>query len=99
MPESTGLIIAPLVLGQTVAAYQFVMPSLREVRQASKTDKTMRGDVHMGQIAAASLTLGTAAVLANLSGSNLPFIIAGAVAAILAVLYELALNTQNLLEA
>jgi hypothetical protein len=58
----------------------------------------MRGDVRMGQIAAAALSLGVATILANLTGSTMPVIATAVVALIIAFLYETALRGDRLFE-
>lgn len=89
---------ASIALGQTVGAYAFFLPPLREVRRAGAADSAMRGDVRMGQIAAAALSLGVATILANLTGSTMPVIATAVVALIIAFLYETALRGEGLFE-
>jgi hypothetical protein len=58
----------------------------------------MRGDVRMGQVASAALSLGVAGILANLTGSTLPVVVTIIVALIIAFLYETALRGERLFE-
>jgi hypothetical protein len=90
---------ASIALGQTIGAYSFFLPPLREVRRAGTTDTAMRGDVRLGQVASAALSLGVAAILANLTGSTLPVAVTVIVALIIAFLYETALRGERLFEA
>lgn len=99
MPPDAGTsAAASIALGQTVGAYAYFLPPLREVRRAGSTDPQMRGDVRMGQIAAGALSLGVAAILANLTKSTVPVIGTLIVALIIAFLYETALRGDRLFE-
>lgn len=96
MADATG--VAALALGQTVGAYAFFLPSLREVRQAPPTDPLIRGDVRLGQVAAGALSIGIGAIMANLTGSTVPLLVAVFIAAIISVIYEFALRGERILE-
>jgi hypothetical protein len=82
-------------VGQTVAAYQFFLPPLREVRQADPTDSTMRGDVFLGQVAAGALSIGVGVSFSLLTGSYIPVWVAGFTALIIAGMYHKALMTGD----
>ena len=98
MADAATASAAAIALGQTVGAYSFFLPPLREVRRAGTSDAAMRGDVRMGQVASAALSLGVAGILANLTGSTLPVTVTIVVALIIAMLYETALRGERLFE-
>lgn len=89
---------ATVSLGQSVTAYSFFLPPLREVRRASTHDSAMRGDVRMGQVAAAAVTLSVGAMLSYLVGSAVPLTVAMLTAFVIAALYQTALNGEGLFE-
>src|SRR5262245_21208192 len=89
---------AALSLTQSVGAYSFFLPRLADVRQASSNDPTMRGDVRMGQVAAAALSIGIGVIMSMLVESPLPAVVAVAVSFIIAMIYSTAQTTDHLLE-
>lgn len=96
MPTDPGALQASTIsIGQTVVAYQFFLPTLREVRQADPNDAKMRGDVLLGQVAAGSVSLGVGVLLGWLTGSKLPLMVSGFIALVIAGLYHYALNGQR----
>lgn len=91
----SGLSASTISLGQTVVAYQFFMPPLRDVRRASSADGDMRTDVVLGQVAAGSLTIAVGAMLSMLSDSSMPVFVSIFIALVIAACYQYALNTQG----
>lgn len=89
---------ATVSLGQSVTAYSFFLPPLREVRQASTRDPVMRGDVRLGQVAAAAVTLSIGAMLSYLVSSAIPLTVAVLTALTIAAIYETALNGERIFE-
>lgn len=96
MPADPGALQASTIsIGQTVVAYQFFLPTLREVRQADPGDPKMRGDVFLGQVAAGSVSLGVGVLLGWMTGSKLPLVVSAFIALVIAGLYHYALNGQR----
>lgn len=96
MPTDPGALQASTIsIGQTVVAYQFFLPTLREVRQADPGDPRMRGDVFLGQVAAGSVSLGVGILLGWMTGSKLPLVVSAFIALVIAGLYHYALNGQR----
>lgn len=89
---------ATVSLGQSVSAYSFFLPPLREVRQAPVHDSTMRGDVRMGQFAAGVVSVGVGVMLSYLVGSPIPTVVAILTALMVGVLYETALGGERIFE-
>lgn len=87
-----------LALGQTVTSYSVFLPPISEVRRASKEDSLIRGDVRMGQFAAAVVSLSVAYILTNLTGSFAPFVATAMVAVVIAGVYETALRGERMFE-
>lgn len=84
---------ATIAIGQTVVAYQFFLPRITEVRQASPADASMRADVMMGQIAAGAVSLAIGGLLAWMMQSPLPVLVSVFIAGVIAALYEWAYST------
>lgn len=88
-----GVITAATVtIGQTVAAYSYFLPPLREVRQSDSNDPTMRGDVLLGQVAAGSVAMSVGVLLTWLTGSSVPTYTTLFIAVVLSVIYQYALG-------
>lgn len=83
---STALAIT--AVGQSMAAYSFMLPPLHKVRR--ENTQSNQNDVHLGLIAAASISLGSAFILANLAGNNTPIHVALVIAIIIGGVYEYA---------
>lgn len=91
MAESGGVISASAIaLGQTVVSYSFFLPPLMEVRR--NTDDETLADVRLGQAAGGGLSVGIGFMLTQLTGSWTPTYVALFIAAIIAVVYELAMR-------
>ncbi len=93
--DPSALQASTISIGQTVVAYQFFLPTLREVRQADARDPQMRGDVYLGQVAAGSVSLGVGILLGWMTGSKLPLVVSAFIALVIAGLYHYALNGQS----
>jgi hypothetical protein len=89
-----ALAVSSIAIGQTVSAYQFFLPPLREVRQAGPDDATMRSDVYVGQMAAGSVSVGVGVMLSFLTGSKLPAFVSAFIALIIAAIYHYTLKVQ-----
>lgn len=89
---------ATVSLGQSVTAYSFFLPPLREVRRAGTGDASMRGDVRLGQLAAGGVTLAVGVMLSYLVGSPIPLATAVVTALVIAAVYEMALNGERVME-
>lgn len=99
MAVDGGIMAAATVsLGQSISAYSFFLPPLREVRQATVSSPVMRGDVRMGQIAAGVVSIGVGVMLSYLVGSAIPTVVALLTATMVGVIYETALNGERLFE-
>lgn len=82
-------------MGQTIAAYSHFLPPIREVRQASSDDPTMRQDVLIGQVAAGAITLSVGMMSTWLTNSAIPATVALTIAVVIALVYEYALKTRG----
>lgn len=92
--DTTALSVSSVAVGQTVGAYQFLMPRLAEVRQAGAEDVAMARDVYIGQVAAAALSIGVGMMLTVLTGSKLPVVVSVFVALIIGGMYHYALRSE-----
>lgn len=99
MAESGAVMSGAIVsLGQTVSAYSFFLPTLREVRKAGPDDSAMRGDVRMGEVAAAVVTTAIAVMISSMVGSQVPLITSVILTGVVIALYEIALNGERIME-
>lgn len=80
------------VTGMMMSGFTAFLPTLREVRQASPGDATMRHDVRYGQCAAAALAVGIGTLMAWLTASSVPLYVSVFAAGLYAAIYELALR-------
>lgn len=87
-----------LAIGQTVGSFTFFLPRLADVRQAARDDTLIRGDVRMGQVAAASLSIGIGAIMSQVTGNIYPIVVSSMVVLIIAAVYEVAMNTERIFE-
>lgn len=94
MAQGSGEISASAVaIGQTVFAYSYFLPRLSEVRRAN--DHDTRGDVLLGQVAAGSVSVTVGALLSWMTGSSVPVLTTLLIAAIIAVIYQYAMNGSS----
>jgi hypothetical protein len=95
MDNGTTVAVSAVVIGQTVTAYQFLLPSLSEVRRAHAGphgNRDIVSDVYMGQAAAGALSIGVGVMLSTLTGTRFPVYTAVFIAAIIGGMYHLALT-------
>lgn len=92
--NGAALAVSSIAIGQTVSAYQFFLPPLREVRQAGPDDQTMCRDVYVGQVAAGAVSIGVGMMLSFLTGSKLPAFISLFIALIIAGIYHYTMRSQ-----
>lgn len=90
---ATGMSVTVTTL--MMSGFSTFLPPLREIRQASKTDDTMRNDVRNGQVAAAILALGVGVLMSWLSQSPMPLYVGIAATLLYATIYELALRDER----
>jgi hypothetical protein len=84
---------ASLALSSSIGSFQFFLPRLSDVRKADMTvDADMVGDVRLGEIAAIAMCTAVGAIGSSLSGSIVPMVVSGLVAAVLVCVYESALR-------
>lgn len=93
--DAGGIAAATISLGQTVGAYAFFLPPLREVRKGDPSDPDVRGDVVLGQVAAGSLSLAVGVMLSWMTGSPYPTYTALFIALVIAVVYQYALRVEG----
>jgi hypothetical protein len=98
MADPGALTSASIAIGQTVYSYSYFLPKLSDVRKAGNDDPDMRGDVILGQIAAAGVSGLVGVLLAWMSGSKVPLIVTVAIAAFIAAVYQVALNGNRVME-
>lgn len=98
MADSAALTASSIAIGQTVFAYSYFLPRLSEVRRAEAGDTMMRGDVLLGQLAAGAVSMAVGMLLTWMTGSSLPAMTTLAIAVIIAVIYQYALNGTRVME-
>lgn len=86
---------ATLAAGQTITAFSTFLPRLSDVRKAEPNDRSMVGDVRMGEFAAIGIALGMGSITASLTKSAVPMYAAGFMIAILLFTYESALRGND----
>jgi hypothetical protein len=89
---------ALLAMTQAIAAFTTFLPPLAEVRKKTADDPLFAADVRVGELAAASLTIGVGAIVSGLTGSNAPMVVSIITAAGLVVLYESTLRSNPIPE-
>ncbi len=87
---------ALLAMTQAIAAFTTFLPPLTEIRKGNAADPLFAGDVRVGELAAASLTIGVGAVVSGLTGSNAPIVVSIITAMGLVILYESTLRSDPL---
>lgn len=85
-PSDTALAIT--AVGQTMMAYQFFLPPFNAARRG--TTDADQADVHLGLIAATTVSLGVAVMLSSISGNRTPLYASLLIAVIIAGVYEYA---------
>jgi hypothetical protein len=94
-PQDAATGISVTVASMMMSGFTAFLPTLREVRQGSADDATMRNDVRYGQTAAAILALGIGAMMAWLTQSSVPLYTALVATMLYAFIYELALRNKG----
>lgn len=98
MPENVGASVAAIAIGQTTFAYSFFLPKLSDVRRASDDDDSIRGDVVLGQLAAAAVSISVGAMLSWLTGSAVPTYTTVFIAIVIGFIYQFALSGGRVFE-
>lgn len=84
---------ATLAASQGFSAFVQFLPRISDVRKADPTvNADMRGDVRFGELAAASVTIGTGLIVSALTKSNVPTMVSIVVSLGFIALYESALR-------
>lgn len=89
-PELVGP--ATLAMTQSISLFSQFLPRFTDIKNGSKNDPGFSTDVRIGEIAAASLTIGIGVIATGLTGSNVPVIVSIIMTVGLMVLYEAALS-------
>lgn len=97
MADAAAISAATISIGQTVAAYSFLLPRLQDVRRGSDPD--IRNDVYTGQVAAGALSLATGVLLSWMTGSAYPAYTALFIATVIALAYQYALRQEGAIDA
>jgi hypothetical protein len=92
MADPGALTASSIAIGQTVFAYSYFLPPLREVRRADPGDPDVRGDVILGQVAAMAVSLSIGGLVTWMTGSTIPVLTTIAVAIVIAIIYEYAMR-------
>lgn len=87
--------ISVTVAGMMMSGFTTFLPPLREIRQATPGDATMRHDVRYGQCAAGTLAVGVGGLMSWLTGSSTPIYIAIFTTLLYAAIYEMALRDER----
>ena len=90
---------ASLAMTQGFTAFNAFLPKITDVRKNNPTDNPdFAGDVRLGEVAAASLTVGMGLIASSLTGSPVPTVIAALVALGLVFMYESVLRADRPME-
>lgn len=84
---------ATLAITQSVVAFTAFLPNFTEIGKADKD--AIAGEVRLGETAAVVIALSIGGLLAWLTGSSIPFFVAGLMTAILVSMYEVALRKDT----
>ena len=94
MPDITGT--ALLSVTQGIGAFGAFLPKISEVRRADPINNPdVAADIRMGEVAAATLTLGIGVIASSLTGSPVPVYTALLMVVILVSLYESTLRAHR----
>lgn len=96
MAEDRALSATIVAVGQTLTAYQFFLPDIKEIRR--NPDKVNKADVRMGQVAAAATSLMIGILLGQLTDSGTPFLTSLLVGVVIIAMYEMALQGNRIFE-
>lgn len=93
-PEMFG----PATLGitQGVTAFNVFLPKFTDIRKADPANNPeFAADVRMGEVAAATVTIGIGMIASSITGSSVPTVTAVVVVLMLVVLYESTLKANR----
>lgn len=96
MPDPNILGAATIGLTQGLSSAGTFLPKLSEVRKGSSPE--MIGDVRMGEIATAVVTIGIGAIVSSLTGSHVPTVVSAIIVLVIIGIYECALRGDRLFE-
>lgn len=86
---------ATLSVTQGITAFSTFLPKLSEVRKATpENNPDIAGDVRMGEVAAATITLGMGMIASSLTGSPVPAFASLIMTCVLIGIYETALRAD-----
>lgn len=80
---------------QSLSLFQAFLPKFTDIKNGSPHDPGFSTDVRMGELAAATLTVGVGAVVSGMVGSPVPAGISLLMATFLIMLYESALRYEG----
>src|SRR3954471_3444037 len=95
MPNPNMFGPASMILSQGISSFTTFLPPLAEVRKASADEPGTAGDVRLGEVAAATLTIGLGAIASSVVGDPLPTYISIVVSIALICIYESALRADR----
>jgi hypothetical protein len=84
-----------MAVTQSLSLFQSFTPSFVEIKNGDVSDPAFVTDVRMGELAAATLTLGIGAIASSFTGSAIPMGVSTLMAFTLIVLYESALRYEG----
>lgn len=96
--DPIAMSVATLAISTSMGAFYQMLPPISEVRRKSADEPGFAADVRVGEVAAASISLGIGAITSGLSGSNVPIIVSVVMATGLILLYESTLRADRPLE-
>lgn len=94
MNDPAGTSLAILAMTTGVGYFHVMLPPISEVRKNTLADSSFAADVHIGEFAAAGLTIGIGLVGSSLTKSPVPAVIALATAVGLVTMYEWVLRSN-----
>lgn len=89
-PESMG--VAAISLGQTFGFFQSYMPPIADVRKSTPHDKSMVGDVRIGEVASLAGSFGVGIIIAWITKDPTPVYVSVLVCALMIAVYEMTLR-------
>lgn len=92
-PELIGP--ATLAMTQSLSLFTTFLPKFTDIKNGSSHDPGFATDVRMGELAAATLTIGIGTVASGLTGSSVPIGISILMVVALVMLYESALRYEG----
>lgn len=87
---------AMLSVTSALQAFQSLLPKISDIRKADPANNPdIAADVRMGEIAAASMTMGVGLIASSLTQSSLPTVTALVIVVILVTIYESTLRAER----